>query len=101
MRKKATLSSALLVATGRAQAPAVFLVVQVCKTPLIARLSINPKDLAEDQFIHFIPEQVIRKRLRVTVGPSCEPLNRLFSEFVQMPRAQAAFAGQEEIAVLG
>jgi len=72
----------------------------VRKKPLIPPAPFDSKDLSEDQFIHFVPEQVIRKRLWVTACSLCEPLDRLISEFVQMPRAQAVFAGQEEVAVL-
>jgi hypothetical protein len=60
---------------------AVFLVVQVCKNSLIACLSIGPKDLAEDQFIHFVPEQIIRKRLWVTVCLLGEPLDGSVANF--------------------
>jgi len=67
--------------------------VEVRKKSLIPLAPFDAKDLVKDHFIHFVSEQFIRKRLRVTVGPFREPLDCLFSEVVQMPRAQAAFAG--------
>src|SRR6266508_6202930 len=74
---------------------------KVGKESFIRSASVGPKNLAEHEFVDFIPEEFIRKCLWIPIHALGEPLYRCLRQFVQTCRAQPLLAGDKQRPILG